>query len=118
MLSLVLVACDGPAYLNVDNQSESTYIAVSGDGHHLVVPPKRKMNLAKFPFAGVPVTPTSPVELFDSRCRSLGVFDQVGTITIASDGAVSYTPDEPGQGDTAEDSAFCGANQPGPTPTQ
>ena len=64
------------------------------------------MNLAKFPFAGVPVTPTSPVELFDSRCRSLGVFDQVGTITIASDGAVSYTPDEPGQGDTAEEIAW------------
>ncbi len=115
-LSLMLAACDGPSYLNVDNQSQSTYIGSTGDGHHVVIPPKRKVNVAKFPFEGVPVTPTSPVQLFDSQCKLLGTYDQPGTIVITDGGSASYRSESPGQGDVGEDSSFC--SQPAASPTR
>ncbi len=115
VVASIVMACDGPQYLNVDNQSETTYVAVSDDGHHLIIPPKRKIKVAVFPFAGVPETPAAPVQLFDSHCTSVGRFDEPGTITIPSDGTLSYRSEEPGPGDLAEDSAFCTPGQPLPT---
>lgn len=102
-LGLFLIACDGPQYLNVDNQSQATYVAISGDGHHVVIPPNLKINVAVIPFAGTPVTPTAPVKLFDSECKSLGTFDQAGTIVVTSGGKISYRSEYPSRGEVGAD---------------
>jgi hypothetical protein len=120
-VSELMVGCDGPGYVNVDNRSASTYVAQTGSGQFLVVPPKHQVTVAQIPFAGVEHegAPKLPVRLLDSSCNPVAepVYYDTGTIVIESTGTVKFEPGDVGAADGAEAAGFCSDAAPIATPT-
>jgi hypothetical protein len=119
--AVLLIGCDGPGYVNVDNRSTSTYVAQTGNGQFLIVPPNRRVTVAQIPFAGVAHegAPKLPVRLLDSSCEPVAEPDyyETGTIVIESTGIVGFNPGEVGAADPAGASGTCSEVSPIPTPT-
>jgi hypothetical protein len=120
--ALLLVGCDGPQYVNVDNQSASTYVAQTGNGQFLVVPPSRRVTVAQIPFAGIEHegAPKLPVRLLDSSCNAVAepVYYETGTIVIGPTGTVEFKSGAVGAADPAETAGFCSDASPIPSPPQ
>jgi hypothetical protein len=108
LVALATLGCvDGPSFLNVDNQTDATYVAQVLDDEFRVIPPKTKVTVARIWFAG---DPKFEVRFFDVNCLEVGSMSRgQGLVTISATGIVTepYSSKDRGALTMAEESRFC-----------
>ena len=111
LLAIVATGCDvGPSNLNIDNQTDASYVARIDTDQYVVIPPRRHVTAHALGM----VRNWVPLRLFDAACHVLGEWPQdPGTLVIDASGQFPFRRNDPGSADAAEFTRFCADVVPG-----